>query len=93
MGEGERIVDLQTSSFQAALYRCMEIYLCLWQVLEEELHDLEANEGDFLQALSTVHSRVFIRATESADGANLDYVIAPGIDMANHSFWPNASVQ
>lgn len=63
------------------------------QVLEKDLQDLNASKEDFLRALSIVHSRVFIQACESDSGVTLAYYVAPGIDMANHSFSPNAKVE
>lgn len=57
------------------------------QELEEDLERLGCSRQDFDWAVSLLHSRCFI------EGPNSRHMTVPGIDMANHSFSPNASVR
>ena len=64
------------------LFRCADV-----QELEEDLERLGCSRQAFDWAVSVLHSRCFI------EGPNSRHMTVPGIDMANHSFSPNASVR
>ena len=57
------------------------------QELEQVLQPLGYGRCDFDWAVSVLHSRCFI------EGPNSTHMTVPGVDMANHSFAPNASVR
>ena len=57
------------------------------QLLEEELAALGCGATEWRWALSVLHSRCFL------EGPAATHMVAPGIDMANHSASPNASVR
>ena len=60
------------------------------QVLAEELVDMGASEADLIWAVSLAHSRSF---AVPGPGGSTTHIIAPGIDMANHSPEPTAWVR
>lgn len=60
------------------------------QVLAEDLEAASASAEDLSWALCCVHSRSFV---VGGSGGILTHVVAPGIDMANHSFQPTAGVR
>jgi len=57
------------------------------QELEEDLEVVGCNRQDFDWAVSVLHSRCFIHGPQSI------HMTVPGVDMANHSFSPNATVR
>ena len=57
------------------------------QELQEELAQLGYGREDFDWAVAVLHSRCFV------EGLNRIHMVAPGIDMTNHSFTPNAAVR
>ncbi len=57
------------------------------QELEEDLEVVGCNRQDFDWAVSVLHSRCFIQGPQSI------HMTVPGVDMANHSFSPNATVR
>ena len=59
---------------------------CL-QVLQDDLELLSCGQKDFDWAVSVLHSRCFIEGPAST------HMTVPGVDMANHSFTPSASVR
>ncbi|KAL0041762.1 hypothetical protein WJX79_003758 [Trebouxia sp. C0005] len=58
-----------------------------FQELEEDLEVVGCNRKDFDWAVSVLHSRCFIQGPQSI------HMTVPGVDMANHSFSPNATVR
>ncbi|DBB02689.1 TPA: hypothetical protein ACH3X3_011645 [Trebouxia sp. C0006] len=58
-----------------------------FQELEEDLEVVGCNRQDFDWAVSVLHSRCFIHGPQSI------HMTVPGVDMANHSFSPNAAVR
>ncbi len=62
-------------------------YNCCLQELEEDLEVVGCNRQDFDWAVSVLHSRCFIHGPQSI------HMTVPGVDMANHSFSPNATVR
>lgn len=57
------------------------------QECEEDLTDMGCSKQDFDWAVSVLHSRCFI------EGPAAVHMSVPGVDMANHSFTPNATVR
>ena len=57
------------------------------QELQEELAQLGYDRKDFDWAVAVLHSRCFV------EGPNRTHMVVPGVDMANHSFMPNAAVR
>ena len=57
------------------------------QELKEDLELVGCGRKEFDWAVSVLHSRCFI------EGPNSTHMTVPGVDMANHSFTPNASVR
>lgn len=57
------------------------------QELQEELTQLGCGREDFDWAVAVLHSRCFV------EGPNRTHMVVPGVDMANHSFTPNAAVR
>lgn len=57
------------------------------QELQEELAQLGCGREDFDWAVAVPHSRCFV------EGPNRIHMVVPGVDMANHSFTPNAAVR
>ena len=60
------------------------------QVLAEDLDAMGACEADLVWAVSLAHSRSFAVPDSNE---SVTHVIAPGIDMANHSPEPTAWVR
>jgi len=60
------------------------------QALQEELAGLNATKSDFMWAAGLAHSRSF--ATPAQDDT-VAHVLAPGVDMCNHSSMPTAQVR
>ena len=60
---------------------------CAMQELQEELAQLGYGREDFDWAVAVLHSRCFV------EGPNRMHMVVPGVDMANHSFMPNAAVR
>lgn len=58
-----------------------------FQELKEDLELVGCGRKEFDWAVSVLHSRCFI------EGPNSTHMTVPGVDMANHSFTPNASVR
>mmetsp|Transcript_14698 Transcript_14698/g.28262 ORF Transcript_14698/g.28262 Transcript_14698/m.28262 type:complete len:476 (+) Transcript_14698:156-1583(+) len=58
-----------------------------FQVYEEALSDMGLTADDYFGALSVCHSRCF------RFGEQVQHLMTPGIDMANHSLEPNAAVR
>lgn len=57
------------------------------QELQEDLGQLGYGRQDFDWAVAVVHSRCFVYGRSSR------HMVVPGVDMANHSFTPNAVVR
>ena len=57
------------------------------QELHEELEQLGYGRQDFDWAVAVLHSRCCVYGRSST------HMVVPGVDMANHSFTPNAAVR
>ena len=57
------------------------------QELQEDLGQLGYGRQDFDWAVAVLHSRCFVYGRSST------HMVVPGVDMANHSFTPNAAVR
>lgn len=66
---------------------CMICGFAVLQELQEELAQLGCGREDFDWAVAVLHSRCFV------EGPNKTHMVVPGVDMANHSFTPNAAVR
>lgn len=65
----------------------MSTGFAMLQELQEELAQLGCDREDFDWAVAVLHSRCFV------EGPNGTHMVVPGVDMANHSFTPNAAVR
>ena len=59
----------------------------LLQIVEAAVLSLDYSRADWLWANAVVHTRCFVYGPQQA------HMTCPGIDMANHSFRPNAAVR
>ena len=60
------------------------------QALAATLDAMGASESDLAWAVGLVHSRSFVLSTPNG---GVSHVVAPGLDMANHSFEPTAFIR
>ena len=104
-GEGKdfekQMCDYQTMALEVSLLgrvcmACKHISASLLnlsgfhQALKADLAHMGASSADLIWATSLAHSRSF---AVGGPGDVVTHIIAPGIDLANHSWTPNASVR